>query len=134
MRSTHVILPMNLGPKAGASSPHSKRWRAKPARRKIAKRLEGVRLALLLIRNFNPKGIVSASPATVLIRKVFFWFRGGFCFLGGGRCREDFELMIHVDDQLAHDGGQGNFARLVPFFESRVERRQDGIATARAER
>ena len=53
---------MNLGPKAGASSPHSKRWRAKPARRKIAKRLEGVRLALLLIRNFNPKGIASVSP------------------------------------------------------------------------
>src|SRR5438876_5297136 len=27
-----------------------------------AKRMECIRLALLLIRNFNPKGIVSASP------------------------------------------------------------------------
>src|SRR5436309_6502358 len=36
---------MNLGPKAGASSPHSKRWRAKQVRRNIAKRLECVRLA-----------------------------------------------------------------------------------------
>src|SRR5437867_4946428 len=33
------------GPKAGASSSHSKRWRAKPAGRNIAKRLERVRLA-----------------------------------------------------------------------------------------
>ena len=69
MRSTpYVILSMNLGPKAGARSPHSKRWRAKPERRKIAKRLEGVRLALLLIRNFNPKGIASVSPGLPTLR------------------------------------------------------------------
>src|SRR5437870_4972794 len=44
-RFTDVPLSMNLVPKAGASSPHSKRWRAKPVRRNIAKRLECVRLA-----------------------------------------------------------------------------------------
>ena len=54
-----------------------------------------------------------------------FWFRGGFCFRGGGRGRQGFELVIHVNDQLAHDRGQGHFARLVPVLEARVEGGQD---------
>src|SRR5947209_15580817 len=36
-------LSMNLEAKSGSKLPHSKRWRAKPVRRNIAKRLECVR-------------------------------------------------------------------------------------------
>ncbi len=41
--------------------------------------------------------------------------------------------MVHVEEQLPHDGGQGYFTGLVAFSEALVERLQDGIAAAAAE-
>ena len=81
-----------------------------------------------------PTGLRPSAQQRCLLGKVFLDFFGGFGFFGEWRLGESFELVIHMDNQSAHDGSEGNFARFVPFSEAGVKGLEHGIATNGTER
>src|SRR5258706_15755922 len=81
-----------------------------------------------------PKGLCPPAQQRCWVVNRKSWsfsmvdFRGRLC------CSEGFELMIHVDQQAAHDRGERDFTWFFFTAQTLVERLQDGIKAGRAER